>query len=329
MDAIDGTRINLMDARQAMARPAHYVGSTFELNHDCYAEHIATDPATLAALVEDTGVPLQRRFAAGTILALIGDPRIACDDPSMRHIPGGPFMMGSDPGDVPRIAGQYRQFGVLESWIRKETPRFSTHVGPFRIGKYLVTNQEFRSYLLDTKSEFIPTSWNFGRYPEHLANHPVYSVTPAIADDYARWLSRRTGRRFRLPTEAEWEFAAGAARDREFPWGDEFREHVCNTAELNLLSSSPVGMFPEGNSPFGLADVAGNVEELVADVYAPYPAGTFVHDDIARRDPEYRMTRGGGFTRFRDLARCRRRHGYIDSHLYAVGFRLCEDADAG
>ncbi|RDD63000.1 formylglycine-generating enzyme family protein [Ferruginivarius sediminum] len=325
MEEIDGARINQMNYREAMARPKHYAETTFEINCRCYAKHIRTDRETLAAHVEDTAAPLQERFAAGNILALIGDPRITCDDPLMLYVPGGTFTMGSDPRAVQGTVERYRKFGVLAAWVEKETPSFSARVAPFKIAKYLVTNEEFRLYLLDTKSQFVPTSWHLGRYPEHHANHPVYSVTPDIADDYANWLSGKTGRNFRLPTEAEWEFAAGAARNREFPWGDEPLDQVCNTAELCLVSTTPVGMFPEGNSPYGLADAAGNVEELVADIYAPYPGGRFVSDDIARRDPEYRMTRGGGFTRFKDLARCKRRHGYFDSCLYPVGFRLCED----
>jgi formylglycine-generating enzyme required for sulfatase activity len=82
-------------------------------------------------------------------------------------------------------------------------------------------------------------------------------------------------------------------------------------------------MYPAGRSPFGAADMGGNVEEYVADDYRPYPGGETVEDDLGGRVP-YRVARGGGFTRFADLARCRRRHGWYHRDMYAMGFRLAE-----
>ena len=84
-------------------------------------------------------------------------------------------------------------------------------------------------------------------------------------------------------------------------------------------------MFAAGNSPFGVADLAGNVEEYVADDYAPYPGGSVVDDHLQQIHGRYRVARGGCFARFRDLARTRRRHGHNPrSPAYAMGFRLAE-----
>jgi formylglycine-generating enzyme required for sulfatase activity len=328
MQPIEGARINEMDHRAAMARPAHFQPARFECNRASYARFLGTGVERLAELVEDPGVSLKDRYAVGNLLALRGDPRVESESPAMIALPGGSFTMGTDPAAVPALADRYREIGVLSAWLEKETPGHVRTLPPFRIAKYPVTNLQYRAFLLDTGHPFLPTSWRFGRFPEHRANHPVYSVGPAGADAYAAWLSQRTGRAFRLPSEAEWEYAAGGAHGFEFPWGDTFRGEACNTLELGVLASTPVGMFPEGNAPAGPADLAGNVEELVQDAYRPYPGGTTVEDDIWRHDPGYRMTRGGGFTRFADLARRRRRHGYIASELYAIGFRLCEDCDA-
>jgi formylglycine-generating enzyme required for sulfatase activity len=89
--------------------------------------------------------------------------------------------------------------------------------------------------------------------------------------------------------------------------------------------STPVGTFPNGRSPYGIDDMAGNVEEYVADTYAPYPGGKLVQDDLSTvLGGEYRVTRGGSFARFRDLARCRRRHGPYNRSIYVVGFRIVE-----
>src|SRR5262249_259109 len=144
--------------------------------------------------------------------------------------------------------------------------------------RYPVTNQEYRQFLDETGHTSLPTSWVFGAFPSDRANHPVYTITPGDAEAYAGWLSVRTGRRFRLPTEVEWEYAARGRDEREFPWGDSFDAAKANTVELRLLSTTPVGMFSQGASPFGLLDLAGNVEEYVADVYEPYPGGPLVTD---------------------------------------------------
>ena len=98
-----------------------------------------------------------------------------------------------------------------------------------------------------------------------------------------------------------------------------------NTAEAGPLTTTPVGMYSEGVSPFGAYDLAGNVEEYVLDDYRPYPGGTAIDDDLsATVGSVYRVARGGSFARHGDLARCTRRHGWFPTPHYAVGFRLAE-----
>ncbi|WP_245533992.1 formylglycine-generating enzyme family protein [Effusibacillus pohliae] len=157
----------------------------------------------------------------------------------------------------------------------------------------------------------------------------MYTISAKTADAYIRWLSRRTGRKFRLPSEYEWEYAAAGPERLEFPWGNEFLDDHANTVESGLLISTPVGIFPKGYSRFGVADMAGNVEEYVADNYGPYPGGKTVEDDLSHSQGAYRVARGGSFTRLRDLARCKRRHGRFPRDIYAVGFRLAEDVHEG
>jgi formylglycine-generating enzyme required for sulfatase activity len=172
----------------------------------------------------------------------------------------------------------------------------------------------------------LPDSWTFGVMAICQRNHPVHGIAPEAAEAYAEWLSRRTGRCFRLPTEAEWEVAAGNG-SRDYPWGDRFARDRANTVESGLLTTTPVGIFPAGASPFGCMDMAGNVEEFVACPYTPYPGGRESSDDLVRSNPHYRVARGGSFTRYRDLTRCTRRHGNYDSPLYVIGFRLAETVE--
>lgn len=322
--AIPLGRINELSDRAAMGLPESYVPAAIE---ELSAEMEQLRGSSFEALVqqaESPSAPLRVRLAAGSLLGWLGDPRTTVDDPHMITIPGGDVWIGLAHERVAEVAEAYRAVGVLAAWIEKETPRFQVRLQPYRIAKYAVTNAEFLAFLKDTGSAWLPTSWRFGGYPLARANHPVYTLPPEAADDYARWLSRRTGRTFRLPTEAEWEFAAAGPAQREFPWGDEFLPDRANTVESSLLQSTPVGIFPAGASYFGAADMAGNVEEYVADDYKPYPGAALIADDLVRAAGSYRVARGGSFTRFADLARCKRRHGRYPREIYVMGFRLAE-----
>jgi len=285
-----------------------------------------TSPEALTERLADGSAPLVERLAAGDLLALIGDPRIRVEQPDMVEIPGGDIEIGLAESEIEGVMRRYHGIGLDRSWIEKECPRHRVRLNPFRIARYPVTNHEYRAFLLATDYPELPTGWSFRRYPLERANHPVYTLSPAAADAYAKWLAERTGRGFRLPTEAEWEYAAAGPEGLEFPWGDRFDADLANTAETGLFTTSPVGAFAGGYSPFGLADLAGNVEEYVADDYAPYPGGRFVKDHLVDIHGNYRIARGGSFARFRDLARNRRRHGHNPrSVTYVMGFRLAEE----
>ncbi len=325
-EPLEGSAINAGTDRRAMACPEHYTPTRDEAPAAIYRRLAGTTPAELARFVEDPTASLVFRVTAGRLLALVGDPRIDPFAPKMIEIAGAQAALGLEPENVGRVVSSLAGTGALPEWIAKECPLHKVALKHYRLARYPVTNLEFREFLSDTRFAELPTSWEFGRYPHEKANHPVYTVSEHAADCYAAWLAVRTGRRFRLPCEAEWEFAAAGPDRREYPWGNFFRPAFANTLECGLLCSTPVGAFPAGNSPFGICDMAGNVEEYVADLYRPYPGATLaVEDDLARSLGRYRVARGGSFTRFRDLARCKRRHGRYPKPIYVMGFRLAED----
>jgi toxoflavin biosynthesis protein ToxD len=324
----EGHRINGCTDREALGLPGHYVRGP--LLDDCsraWRDLRGLGVEDLVALTSGPNAPFARRMVAGNLLALIGDPRIDPLSPTMQSIPAGRVRIGLDAERVDDVHRRYAELGVLRAWIEKESPSFLVDLARYRIGARPVTNREYALFLQEARYPELPTSWNFGGFPEHRSNHPVYSVTPEAADAYVMWLAAKTGRAFRLPTEAEWEHAAAGDERREFPWGDSFAGDCANTLEVGLLTTTPVGIYPRGASPFGVLDMAGNVEEYVAEDYAPYPGGTRVDDDLAAAGA-YRVTRGGSFTRSRDLARCKRRHGYYPRPIYAMGFRLAETVTA-
>jgi toxoflavin biosynthesis protein ToxD len=315
---------NQLPPRVAMGLPATLedrLGADVLARHsdllNCSAEDLVT---TLESRIET----MDRRFAAGTVLAFIGDPRIRPLEPPMIVQPSGRATLGLAAGQAEAVAARWRHVGVLTEWIEKECPQYVAEIEPFALGRFPVTHLEFRAFLEDTDSLWLPTAWTLGTYPAHLANHPVWTVPPEAADAYAAWLSQRTGRRFRLPTEAEWEYAASLDDGREFPWGGDFEPQRANTVECGPLSTTPVGMYPLGRTATGLDDMAGNVEEYTADLYRAYPGGEHIRDDLQMAQGDYRVARGGSFTRYGDLARCRRRHGWFQSPIYAMGFRLAE-----
>jgi toxoflavin biosynthesis protein ToxD len=286
---------------------------------------VTTSPDVLAGIVEDESASQPRRFFAGQLLALLGDPRITPDTPTMVDIPAATIHIGLDRRSVDSVLERWAPYGLKRDWLLTECPRHQVHVPAFRLMRYPVTNYEYHGFLADTEYSSLPTSWQFGRYPHELANHPVWSVSETAASMYASWLSQRLERRFRLPTEAEWEYAACGGDDREYPWGNEFDPDAANTVEAGPLSTTPVGMYPAGRSRSGVDDMSGNVEELVADDYAPYPDGIGTDDDLTISRQTYRVTRGGSFTRFGDLARSRNRsRRYTQQQLNAIGFRLVE-----
>lgn len=314
-----------LDDRVAMGLPEQLVDRMPVDPREYVGALVNTSPDLLARIVEDESASQPRRFFAGQLLALIGDPRLNPDTPAMVDIPAATIHIGLDPHSVDSVLNQWAPYGLQRDWLLTECPRHQVHVPAFRLMRYPVTNCEYQRFLADTDYWSLPTSWRFGRYPHELANHPVWSVSKAAASMYASWLSHRLGRRFRLPTEAEWEYAASGGDDREYPWGNTFRPHAANTMEAGPLSTTPVGMYPVGRSLFGVDDMAGNVAEYTAGDYAPYPGAIRIDDNATTSGHLCIITRGGSFTAFGDLARCRRRQQWHTQQQFnAVGFRLVE-----
>jgi formylglycine-generating enzyme required for sulfatase activity len=271
----------------------------------------------LLARIADPGEPLLARISAGNALGILGDPRLASLLPPMCRVPLGRFAMGTDPAEVKSLA---RRYGLPEAWFAKSTPRHERELDAYEIARYPVTEGDYERYLREEREAARPAHGRDGAPPRYRRNHPVHSLSwPAIVR-YTEWLSERTGTQLRVPTEAEWEKAARGTDGRAFPWGDRFEARRCNTREGGVGGTTPVGIYPDGASPFGALDLAGNVEEWTADLYWPYP-GT-AHEDPAYGS--YRVARGGVFCLDADLARCDRRHG--PSERAVIGFRLARSA---
>jgi formylglycine-generating enzyme required for sulfatase activity len=274
---------------------------------------VSRDAAAWLRVLEDEKRPLEERLAAGRTLACAGDPRLDPLRPAMQLVPGGSFRVGMREEDVAAVA---REFDIPADWLRKACPQHEVVLAPFEIGRFPVTNGEWACFLERSGGGELPAGWGGAQLAAERSNHPVWGVSCEGALAYCAWLSRESGLRYRLPTEAEWERAARGRDGRAYPFGDVFDPRCANTREAGVGDTTPVGAFPGGVSPCGALDMSGNVEEYTGSLFRLY-SGSPVQDPEEGR---YRVTRGGCFALDGDLARCDRRHG--TPFAAATGFRL-------
>ena len=218
---------------------------------------------------------------AGFVVAGCGpDPVITAGDGSvMVLIPEGAFPMGGREEEVSQAAD-----GHLLTYVA-ERPEHEVHLSAYYLDKHEVTNAQYRRFLDDVAAH--GRKWSHPDQPEHLEHRQRYlnddlrgDRRPAVglnwydAYAYCQWAGKR------LPTEAEWEYAARGREYRQYPWGDEhpyssgiwwanYRPRTGHEQDGHAWTA-PVGSYPDGVSPFGIMDMAGNAEEWVQDWYAVY-----------------------------------------------------------
>ncbi|PIE33434.1 hypothetical protein CSA56_11545 [candidate division KSB3 bacterium] len=256
---------------------------------------------------EETPLPPLERSRAGNLLAVLGDPRpgvgtteAGLPDIEWCSVPAGTFWMGSD---------RERDSQAFSD----ETPRHSVTLDAYDISRYPVTNGQFRLFVLDGgytedyKQCWTKKGWDWKRARKiegpaifgdafDSDNHPVVGVSWYEAVAFCQWASRKFQELgeagVRLPTEAEWEYAARGADGRIYPWGDEIDPELANYSGTELGCTSAVGCFPKGISAFGCEEMAGNVWEWCWDWYAVYTINA-QSNPTGRPSGAYRVGRGG------------------------------------
>ncbi len=218
----------------------------------------------------------------------------------MVRLPGGTFRMGSDEDALLR---QFPNAGPgLKSMLLAETPASDATIAPFWLDCYEVTNAQFQRFTLKKAAwqknrlggNYLQ-HWNGNEFPAGQANFPVTFVTWEAALAFAEWSGKR------LPTEAEWEFAArGGRNNARYPWGDQDPDPgLANYAESRVHAPVKVGSYPR--NPYGLFDLAGNVWEFCLDDWRErYAGGVRRESELDRRGmrdvkAERRVIRGGSF----------------------------------
>ncbi len=163
-----------------------------------------------------------------------------------------------------------------------------------------------------------PAFWNDP--DSNNAAQPVVGVNWYEAEAYCAWLSAVTGRVFQLPSEMEWEKAARGENGNEYPWGETFESARANTNESRILKPTPVGMFRNGLSPFGLYDASGDVWEWTDSWYQVYEGGE-TSSNIPHE--KYRVVRGGSFNNDGTNSRCAYRTRKSPVYMFDfIGFRV-------
>jgi formylglycine-generating enzyme required for sulfatase activity len=239
-------------------------------------------------------------------------------EPQMVRIPAGKFLMGSTKDQV----AQFIKATLDKDWAKQELSQHTVELSEYSIGKYPVTNREYQAFLRDAKYK-TPRGWEGDQFPNEKGGHPVVNVSWEDASAYCQWLSAKTGKTYRLPTEAEWEKAARGEDGRIYSWGNEFDPHKANTAESKIGNTSEVGQFsPQGDSPYGCADMIGNVFEWTHSLLKPYPYKANDGKEDEKATDAY-VLRGGSFLNNERLARCAFRGvERVDRFDFYIGFRV-------
>ena len=274
-------------------------------------------------------------------LAGAGPRELRLTPPEVVWIPGGDATLGASRADIEagmRLCADEHDLtvsGCTTERFELERARHRTHVGAFGIDRTEVTNAAYRrcvaasscspSHIPDADARFA------------LDAHPVVGVTHADAARYCAWAGGR------LPTELEWEVAArGRGHPRRFPWGTLYNSAMANHGRIPFRAdpvdgfrfTAPVGAIPEGASPYGLLDVAGNVWEWTAsepdarDLLREDGTPRFEHFGVA---PEIvRVIRGGSWSSPAFTLRVTWRSlALLGEPTSDLGFRCAYDRGAG
>lgn len=329
--------INADPKTEPDSEPCHHLILAGECLLDAGSARVEGEVITelKARLQKDADLPFKkenrpqtlRKIAATSALGRIESGTLAASkfwkapwgEPDWVTIPVGEFWMGDEKHD-------------------DEKPLHHIHVAEFQIAHTPITNSQYQLYVVDAKVK-PPNDWRGDQPPKGKENHPVTGVTWHDARNYCAWLSEKINREVRLPTEAEWEKAARGGLSspenalgvlfsgeglgvRDYPWGDDWRELHCNSYELGLGDTTPVGIFLNGASPYRVLDLGGNVWEWCQSKYKAYPYDA--NDGREKIDADaVRVLRGGSFSYDQRSARgAYRYHSRPHSRHDGFGFRV-------
>ena len=198
------------------------------------------------------------------------------DERVIQFEPGIPHLVSTTEKTQPAIEPPNDMIEIPEgifNMAKKNTGNFIPYpsydsttmfkIRKFYMDRYPVTNNQFYDFIESTGYQPNDTvnylkNWEDGKYPKGMKNFPVVYINYEDAKAYASWAGKR------LPSEAEWQYAAQGAGKQKYPWGNEMDSTKCNAGSGSM---TPVNQYPGGASPFGVMDMVGNVWQLTNDLY--------------------------------------------------------------
>jgi len=320
-------------------------------------------------------VGVRARFNLGLALGSLGDPRLKALEPDCLPVPGGAFRMGTNAEEEERMKAQevdiyddekpahevyVSDFSIgkypvtnLEYAAFYEDKGYATEANWSRDGWAWRTGtfdskvpeiedkdlrENYERWLKNRPVELRDKPFYWDNPQWNTPNLPVIGISWFEAEAYCNWLSQKTGKTYRLPTEAEWEKTARGVENSIWSWGDQWNGELCNNADKEtrekLNRTSPVGIYPQGASDYGALDMMGNVWEWCSDWYDEelYQRSSPVDQKRTEetvKDPQgapsgtARVVRGGSWYFDRNVARCAVRYWVIPVDFNInLGFRV-------
>ena len=264
---------------------------------------------------------LRNLFAPG-----VGSTTIGKDGATLVYVPAGEFTMGTDADDALAGCQKFRS-DCQRSWFTNEEPPHTVNLDAFWIDQTEVTVQ---MYYLCVEAGVCKQPTSKGSYTHssyygnaEYDNYPVIYVDWNMAKTYCEWVDRR------LPTEAEWEKAARGENALIYPWGNDAPNNNLLNHNDSVGDTTEVGKYPNGVSPYGALDMAGNVWEWVEDWYGDtYYASAPASNPLGPDSGQSRVLRGGSWYGYGRIVRSALRLGDHPSVTNVdIGFRCARSAD--
>jgi len=239
-----------------------------------------------------------------------------------KRIPGGYFYMGSrfHPREHPRHQVLVEEFDIAHAPVTVNQYKVFLDSGANRVDHWWGTDGwDWVNGQKDgwgRENRWLPDGWEIQiQHPYH----PVVGVSAFEAEAYCTWLSAQMKKIIRLPLEEEWEYAARGDDGRPFPWGELFDSNLANTLESGRFDKVDATSIAGDTSPFGVMDMAGNVQQWTSSMYMPAPG---------ERTPPgpLRIARGGSYNDTIFGARTSYRRAYPPGYFFPfLGFRVVEE----
>ncbi len=311
--AVSAVVLQLFAPKTSIASPSGYASPT--------PNAVLTIMLSPSQEATATSMPGSTRPTVPTILPV---PTVATNEIVLTLAPGVTMTMVRIPVGVFLMGSTDRDKGASSD----EKPQHKVTLDEYLIGKYPVTNAQYGLFARTKRVGLLSFGkvndphWSMSSVKE---NHPVMQVKWDDALAFCVWASQVTRRKVKLPTEAQWEKTARGTDGRIYPWGNEEPNSNLLNYAMNVNDTTAVGKYsPVGDSPYGLADMAGNVWEWTADWYSDtYYARSPASNPQGPTSGQYRVVRGGGWVNGSNGARTAFRDGVKPwSRDGGYGFRV-------